>query len=70
MFSGHYAVSFAAKRASPKGSLGVLVGAASLLDLLWPAFLLFGWEAVRIERGNTALVPLAFVNWFDRHRTR
>jgi len=63
MFIGHYAVAFATKRAAPKISLGVLVGAASLLDLLWALFLLLGWEAVRIEAGNTAAVPLAFVHY-------
>jgi membrane-bound metal-dependent hydrolase YbcI (DUF457 family) len=67
LFIGHYAVAFAAKRASPRVSLGVLVGAASLLDLLWPVFLLLGWEAVRIEPGNTALVPLAFVHYPFSH---
>ena len=63
MFIGHYAFAFAAKRAAPRVSLGVLVGAASLLDLLWPVFLLLGWEAVRIEPRNTASVPLAFVHY-------
>lgn len=67
MFIGHYAVAFAAKRASPKVSLGVLVGAALLLDLLWPVFLLLGWERVRIEPGNSVLVPLAFVHYPFSH---
>lgn len=67
MFIGHYAVAFAAKRAAPRVSLGVLVGAASLLDLLWPAFLLLGWEAVRIEPGNTAFTPLAFMHYPISH---
>jgi len=67
MFIGHYAVAFAAKRAVPRVSLGVLVGAASLLDLLWPVFLLLGWEAVRVEPGNTALAPLAFVRYPISH---
>ena len=67
MFIGHYAVAFAAKRATPRVSLGVLVGAASLLDLLWPAFLLLGWETVRIEPGNTAVAPLAFVRYPISH---
>jgi membrane-bound metal-dependent hydrolase YbcI (DUF457 family) len=67
MFIGHYAVAFAAKRAAPRVSLGVLVAATSLLDLLWPAFLLLGWEQVRIEPGNTALAPLAFVRYPFSH---
>jgi hypothetical protein len=48
MFIGHFAVGFAAKRAAPKTSLGLLLGAPVLLDLLWPIFLLLGWEEVRI----------------------
>lgn len=60
MFLGHFAVGFAAKRAAPRISLGVLIAAASFLDLLWPVFLLLGWERVRIQPGNTAFTPLAF----------
>lgn len=60
MFIGHFAVGFAAKRAAPKVSLGVLIAAAALLDALWGVFLLLGWERVRIEPGNTAFAPLAF----------
>jgi hypothetical protein len=47
MFIGHYAVGFAAKRAAPKTSLGWLFGSTVLLDLVWPVFLLLGWEEVR-----------------------
>jgi hypothetical protein len=60
MFIGHLAVGFAAKRVAPRVSLGVLIAAACLLDLLWPVFLLTGWERVRIDPGNTAVTPLAF----------
>jgi membrane-bound metal-dependent hydrolase YbcI (DUF457 family) len=67
MFIGHYAVAFAARRAAPRVSLGVLVTATSLLDLLWPVFLLLGWERVRIDPGNTAFTPLAFVHYPISH---
>lgn len=67
MFIGHYAVAFAAKRAAPRVSLGVLVAATSLLDLLWPVFLLLGWEQVRVEPGNTAFTPLAFAHYPITH---
>jgi hypothetical protein len=67
MFIGHRAVAFAAKRAAPRVSLGVLVGAASLLDLLWSVFLLPGWEVVRVEPGDTAASPLAFVRYPISH---
>ncbi len=63
MFIGHFAVGFAAKRLAPRTSLGLLVGAAVGLDLLWPAFVLAGWEEVRIDPGNTAFTPLAFVSY-------
>ena len=58
MFIGHFAVGFASKRAAPKASLGALMAAPLLLDLLWPIFLLLGLESVRIDPGNTAFTPL------------
>jgi hypothetical protein len=67
MFIGHFAAGLAAKRAAPKVSLGVLVAAACLLDLLWPAFLLVGWERVRVDPGNTAFTPLAFDSYPFSH---
>jgi len=60
MFIGHQAVAFAAKRVAPRTSLGVLMGAAMLLDLLWPVLILAGLEKARIDPGNTAFTPLAF----------
>jgi len=63
MFIGHFAVALAAKKAAPKTSLGMLLAAATLLDLVWPVFLLLGWEVVRIELGNTAFTPLDFVSY-------
>ena len=60
MFIGHFGVGLALKRAAPRTSLGVLTAAAQTLDLLWPWFLLLGWESVRIDPGNTAFTPLAF----------
>ena len=68
MFIGHYAVGLAAKRAAPRASLGWLIGAALLVDLLWPIFLLLGWERVRIDPGNTAFTPLAFDFYPFTHR--
>ena len=67
MFIGHFAVGLAAKRAAPKVSLGVLIAAAAFLDVLWPVFLLLGWERVRIEPGNTAFTPLAFDSYPISH---
>ena len=60
MFVGHTAVALAAKQQAPDVSLGGLLAAAYLIDLLWPIFLLLGLEHVRIDPGNTAFTPLAF----------
>jgi membrane-bound metal-dependent hydrolase YbcI (DUF457 family) len=58
MFIGHFAVGLAAKRLNSQVSLGLLLAAPLLLDLLWPVFLLSGLETVRIDPGNTAVTPL------------
>ena len=58
MFIGHFAVGFAAKRLTPRLSLGVLLAAPLLPDILWPVFLATGLESVRIEPGNTVVTPL------------
>jgi len=67
MFIGHFAVGLASKRVAPHASLGVLMAAPNLLDLLWPIFLLLGWEQVRIDPGNTAFTPLDFVSYPISH---
>src|SRR5207237_1231561 len=54
MFIGHYAVALAAKRAAPRASLGTLFAATSLADLLWPVFLLLGWEQAHFVPGPHA----------------
>lgn len=63
MFIGHFAVGLAAKRLSPRTSLGTLFAAAQLLDLVWPVLLLLGVEEVRIAPGVTAFAPLDFVRY-------
>lgn len=67
MFIGHYAVALAAKKAAPKVSLGTLFLAAQLLDLLWPLFVLLGWEHVRISPGITVVTPLDFYDYPFTH---
>lgn len=67
MFLGHVAVGLAAKKAAPKASLGWLVAAPTLLDLLWPVFLALGLEEVRIAPGITAVTPLDFVRYPISH---
>jgi hypothetical protein len=58
MFVGHYAAGFLGKRAAPRVGLGWLLLAATLMDLLWAAFLLLGLEHARIVPGFTAANPL------------
>lgn len=67
MFVGHFGVAFAAKKVAPKASLGMLVLGAQLADLLWPIFLLLGWEQVRIDPGNTRVTPFDFVSYPYSH---
>lgn len=57
MVIGHFAVGFALKRFAPQVSLGVLMAAAALPDLLSPIFMLVGWEGFRIVPGITAFMP-------------
>ena len=67
MFIGHFALGLAAKKAAPRTSLGTLFIAAQLLDLLWPLFLLLGWENVAIKVGITVMSPLDFTHYPISH---
>ena len=67
MFIGHFAVGFAAKRVQPGLSLGWLMAATLLPDLLWAFFLLTGLERVRIAPGDTAVTPLEFQHYPYSH---
>src|SRR6266404_3471296 len=67
MFIGHFAVAFALKRATPRTSLGTLTAAAQWLDLIWPWFLLLGWERVRIVPGDNPFTVLAFESYPISH---
>ena len=57
----------AAKRIAPRTSLGWLIAAPLLPDLLWPVFVLLGWETVRIEPGATVVTPFVFVSYPISH---
>lgn len=67
MFLGHFAAAFGARPYASRLSLGTLFLAAQWLDLLWPTLLLLDVEEVRIEPGNTAFTPLAFVAYPFSH---
>jgi hypothetical protein len=63
MFIGHFAVGFASKRFAPRTNLAVLIAAPLFLDILWPYFVLLGWERVRIDPGNTRFTPFDFESY-------
>jgi hypothetical protein len=63
MFIGHFAVGLGSKKFAPRVPLPVLLIAALLPDLLWFPFLLWGWERVRFDQGNTRFTPLDLVSF-------
>jgi membrane-bound metal-dependent hydrolase YbcI (DUF457 family) len=67
MFLGHYGLALAAKRVAPRESLGATVTASQWADLLWPIFLIVGWEQVRIVPGLMAASSLEFVHYPITH---
>lgn len=60
MFIGHIALALAAKRAAPRTSLGTLVAAAMLPDLVWPILVLVRTEQVAASPGQSPFTPLEF----------
>lgn len=58
MFIGHYAVGFASKRVEPRVSLAWFVAGASLLDLLFPLFVILGWESARFMPAETPFLRI------------
>ena len=67
MFLGHFAVAFGSKKIVPAVSLGTLILAAQLIDLIWPVLLILGVEHVRIDPGNTPFTPLDFYDYPITH---
>ena len=67
MVLGHYGIALAAKRVAPNTSLGTLILAAQWLDELWPIFLLFGVERVKIVPGLMPANALDFVSYPYSH---
>ena len=67
MFLGHFAVVLGAKKVTPEVSLGSLVLGAQLADMLWPVFLLLGWERVQIVPGVMRVTPLEFISYPYSH---
>ncbi len=67
MFIGHLALGMAAKRITPRVSLGMLLLASQWADTIWPIFVGLGIETVRIDPGNTAVTPMDFVSYPYSH---
>lgn len=67
MFFGHFGSRSAAKKVTPKLSLGTLFIAAQFIDLIWPFLLLFGIERVAVDPGNTVVTPLNFTYYPFSH---
>jgi len=43
--------------------MAALLAAPLFLDILWPIFLLLGWEQARVDPGNTRFTPLDLYNF-------
>jgi hypothetical protein len=67
MFIGHYAVGLLGKKFAPRASLGALIAAPILLDLLWPIFLILGWEHVSIVTNSNPFLRLQFDSYPISH---
>lgn len=67
MFLGHYAVGLASKKFAPRTSLGALIAAPILLDILWPIFLLMGLESVSVETASNPFLRLHFDSYPISH---
>jgi hypothetical protein len=67
MFIGHFGVGLAGKRLEPRASLGTWFLSAQFVDLLWPLFVLLGWEHVRIAPGITRVNALDFTDYPYTH---
>jgi hypothetical protein len=53
MLVGHFAISLLGKRIDPKISVGTLMLAAMLPDVLWCLFMIAGLEQIRVNAGST-----------------
>jgi hypothetical protein len=67
MFLGHYGFGMAGKSVEPRVSLGAWFMSVQFLDLLWPVFLLLGWERVRISDSIAPYMSLKFYDYPISH---
>jgi len=64
---GHFAVGFAAKRAAPRTSLGLLLLSGMLVDFVWVLCIAAGIEHARIVPGITAANPFDLYDYPISH---
>jgi len=67
MFIGHFALGFGAKKLAPQVSLGILLLASQLADIIWPNLVLLGIETLKIQPGVTLMTPLDFTSYPYSH---
>jgi membrane-bound metal-dependent hydrolase YbcI (DUF457 family) len=67
MFIGHIGAGLVGKRVQGGPSLGTYILAATFLDLLFPLFLLLGWERAEIVPGITVVSPLRLSHYPYSH---
>jgi hypothetical protein len=60
VFVGQLSLALASKRIAPEANLGWFMAGVTMLDLVWPVFVLTGIESVRIVPGATAFTPFVF----------
>jgi hypothetical protein len=63
VFLAHFAAALGAKKLAPYTSLGTLVLAGQLADLLWPSLLLAGVERVHVNAAAAPLLRLEFTSY-------
>jgi hypothetical protein len=59
VFIGHYAVGFASKKLAPRTSLAWFVAGATLLDLLFPLFVILGWERAHFVSASSVFLRIS-----------
>jgi len=67
MFIGHFGLGLTAKKLDRYVSLGTYFLAAQFLDLLWPIFLILGWEKAEPIPNGPPLENLNFVSYPYSH---
>jgi len=59
MFIGHYAVGLASKKLAPRASLAWFVAGGTFLDLLFPLFVILGWERAHFVSAPTPFLRIS-----------